>query len=78
VAMGLNFYGANPIKALFTASIIMGFIAVPLLIAIMRVTGDANIMGTRVNGRPLAILGWITTGCVCAAAVALLVSWAMG
>jgi Mn2+/Fe2+ NRAMP family transporter len=77
VAMGLNFYGANPIKALFTASIIMGFIAVPLLIAIMRVTGDAEIMGERVNGRPLAILGWITTACVCAAAVALVVSWVM-
>jgi NRAMP (natural resistance-associated macrophage protein)-like metal ion transporter len=78
IAMGLNFYGANPIKALFTASIIMGFIAVPLLIAIMRVTGDAEIMGPRVNGRPLAILGWITTGCVCAAAVALVVSWVVG
>jgi NRAMP (natural resistance-associated macrophage protein)-like metal ion transporter len=75
IAMGLNFYGANPIKALFTASIIMGFIAVPLLIAIMRVTSDASIMGDRVNGRPLSILGWITTACVCAAAVALVVSW---
>ena len=76
--MGLNFYGANPIKALFTAAVIMGFIAVPLLIAIMRVTGDAEIMGSRVNGRPLAILGWTTTACVCAAAVALVVSWVRG
>jgi len=78
IAMGLNFYGANPIKALFTAAVIMGFIAVPLLIAIMRVTGDAEIMGSRVNGRPLAILGWTTTACVCAAAVALVVSWVRG
>src|SRR5947209_6244599 len=75
IAMGLNFYGANPIKALFTASIIMGFIAVPLLIAIMRVTGDAEIMGSRVHGRPLSILGWIMTACVCAAAVAVVVGW---
>jgi NRAMP (natural resistance-associated macrophage protein)-like metal ion transporter len=78
VAMALNFYGANPIKALFTASIIMGFIAVPLLIAIMRVTGDAEIMGSRVNGRPLSILGWTTTLCVCTAAVALVVNWVRG
>jgi Mn2+/Fe2+ NRAMP family transporter len=78
IAMGLNFYGANPIKALFTASINMGFIAVPLLIAIMRVTGDATIMGDRVNGHPLAILSWMTTACVCAAAVALVVSWVRG
>jgi NRAMP (natural resistance-associated macrophage protein)-like metal ion transporter len=78
VAMALNFYGANPIKALFTAAMIMGFIAVPLLIAIMRVTSDAEIMGPRVNGLPLAILGWMTTACVCAAAVALVVSWVRG
>ena len=73
--MGLNFYDVNPIKALFIASIIMGLLAVPLLFAIMRVTGDSKMMGKRVNTRLLSLLGWMTTIFVSAAALALAFSF---
>jgi NRAMP (natural resistance-associated macrophage protein)-like metal ion transporter len=70
-----NFIGINPIRALFLAAIINGFLAPPLLVVIMLVANNRRIMGHRVNGRWSNVLGWTTTVVMFAAAVALVLTW---
>jgi Mn2+/Fe2+ NRAMP family transporter len=41
----------------------------------MCVANDASIMGERVNGRLVNLLGWTTTALMFGAAVALIVEW---
>ena len=71
----INFLGINPIRALFLAAIINGFLAPPLLVAIMLVANNRHIMGKRVNGRWANIFGWTTTVVMFVAAVALVLTW---
>src|SRR5437588_3534878 len=71
----INFVGINPIRALFLAAIINGFLAPPLLVAIMLVANNRQIMGDRVNGPWANILGWTTTVVMFVAAVALVLTW---
>jgi len=75
VGVLINFVGINPIRALFLAAIINGFLAPPLLVAIMLVANNRQIMGDRVNGRWANILGWTTTVVMFVAAVALVLTW---
>jgi NRAMP (natural resistance-associated macrophage protein)-like metal ion transporter len=75
IAIGLNFFGINPMKALVLAGIVQGFSTPPLMLLIMLMTNDRNIMGKRVNGRAINILGWITTAAIFSATIALIVSW---
>src|SRR5438445_4882806 len=71
----INFLGINPIRALFFAAIINGFLAPPMLVAIMLVANNRHIMGNRVNGRWANIFGWTTTVVMFVAAVALVLTW---
>jgi Mn2+/Fe2+ NRAMP family transporter len=75
IAIGLNFFGINPMKALVLAGIVQGFSTPPLMLLIMRMTNDPAIMGKRVNGRGINILGWITTIAIFAASAGLVISW---
>jgi len=75
VGVLINFIGINPIRALLLAAIINGFLAPPLLVAIMLVANNRHIMGNRVNGRWSNILGWTTTVVMFVAAVALVLTW---
>jgi NRAMP (natural resistance-associated macrophage protein)-like metal ion transporter len=75
VGMLINFVGINPIRALFLAAIINGFLAPPLLVVIMLIANNRRVMGERVNGRWLNILGWAATVVMFAAAVALVLTW---
>ena len=75
VGVMINFLGINPIRALFFAAIINGFLAPPLLVAIMLVANNRHIMGNRVNGRWANIFGWTTTVVMFVAAVALVLTW---
>lgn len=75
VGMLINFIGINPIKALFWTAVINGFLAPPLLVVIMMIANNKKIMGDRVNGVWLNILGWITTLAMFAAAIALVLTW---
>jgi Mn2+/Fe2+ NRAMP family transporter len=75
IAMGLNFFGINPMRALVLAGIVQGFSTPPLMLLIMRMTNNPAIMGKRVNGRAINILGWITTIAIFAASVGLVISW---
>jgi NRAMP (natural resistance-associated macrophage protein)-like metal ion transporter len=75
IGMLINFVGINPIRALFLAAIINGFLAPPLLVVIMLIANNRKVMKDRVNGRWANILGWTTTLVMFAAAVALVLTW---
>ncbi len=77
VATGLNFLGINPMKALVWAGIVQGFSTPPLMLLILRMTNDRAIMGERVNGRAINLLGWITTAAMFAATLALIATWVL-
>jgi NRAMP (natural resistance-associated macrophage protein)-like metal ion transporter len=71
----MNFLGFNPMKALVLAGIVQGFSTPPLMLLIMLMTNNRAIMGERVNGRGINILGWVTTTAIFAATVGLVITW---
>lgn len=75
LAIGMNFFGINPMKALVLAGIVQGFSTPPLMLLIMRMTNNPKIMGNRTNTRTINVLGWITTVTIFAASAGLVVSW---
>jgi Mn2+/Fe2+ NRAMP family transporter len=77
VAMGLNFLGFNPMKALVWSGVVQGFSTPPLMLLIMLMTNNRRIMGVRVNGKAINILGWITVAAIFAASIGLLATWAL-
>jgi Mn2+/Fe2+ NRAMP family transporter len=74
-ALGLNFVGINPMKALVVAGIVQGFSTPPLLLLIMLTTNDRRVMGRWVNGPAINVLGWTTTAVAFAATAALVATW---
>jgi NRAMP (natural resistance-associated macrophage protein)-like metal ion transporter len=75
VAMGMNFFGFNPMKALVFAGVVQGFSTPPLLLLIMLMTNNRAVMGDRVNSRWVNVLGWTTTAAVFAATACLVWTW---
>lgn len=75
LAVGLNLLGFNPMRALVWSGIVQGFSTPPLMLLIMLMTNDRRIMGDRVNGRWLNVLGWVTTLATFAATIGLVLSW---
>jgi NRAMP (natural resistance-associated macrophage protein)-like metal ion transporter len=78
VGMLINFVGINPIDALVWTAVINGFIAPPLMALIMLIANNRAVMGDHTNGMPINTLGWIATGLMFAAAIALVVTWGKG
>jgi NRAMP (natural resistance-associated macrophage protein)-like metal ion transporter len=77
LAMGLNFLGINPMKALVWSSIVQGISTPFLMLLVMRITNDRKIMGPWVNTKVLNVLGWLTTGAIFAIAMSFFVRWLM-
>jgi NRAMP (natural resistance-associated macrophage protein)-like metal ion transporter len=75
LAMGLNFFGFNPMKALVWAGIVQGFSTPFLMLLVMLLTNNRNVMGKWVNTRAMNMLGWTTTVFIFAALVGLIVTW---
>jgi len=75
VGLLINFIGISPIRSLFFAAVINGFLAPPLLVIIMLVARNPRVMANRINGRWINLLGWTTTLIMFAAAVALVLTW---
>jgi Mn2+/Fe2+ NRAMP family transporter len=75
LGVGMNFLGFNPMKALVLAGIVQGFSTPPLMLLIMLMTNNRAIMGQRVNGRVINILGWVTTTAIFAATLGLVITW---
>src|SRR5579864_2885999 len=62
IGLWINFTNIDPITALIYAAVINGIIAVPLLVAIMKIGSDTKILGTKTNSKISNIVGWITVG----------------
>jgi len=75
LAVGLNFLGFNPMRALVWSGIVQGFTVPPLLLLMMILTNRKQVVGARRNGRWTNALGWTTTFVTFAATGALVVSW---
>jgi NRAMP (natural resistance-associated macrophage protein)-like metal ion transporter len=75
VGIAFNYAGVNPISALFWTAVLNGFLSPPLLVVLMLVAGNRAIMGSRVNGLTLSVLGWLTTALMFAAAAGLIFTW---
>jgi NRAMP (natural resistance-associated macrophage protein)-like metal ion transporter len=75
IAMGMNFLGLNPIKALVWAGVVQGFSTPFLMLLVMRMTNSRRIMGRWVNTRALNVLGWVTTAAIFAATAGLVICW---
>ena len=73
LAMCLNFFGINPMKALVWAGIVQGFSTPFLMLLMMLITNNRKIMGPWVNNKWLNALGWTTTALMFVAAVGLVV-----
>jgi NRAMP (natural resistance-associated macrophage protein)-like metal ion transporter len=75
LAMCLNFFGINPMKALVWAGIVQGFSTPFLMLLVMLLTNDKKVMGKWVNTRTINALGWITTVFIFAALIGLVITW---
>ena len=75
IGMSINFVGINPIRALFWSAVINGFLAPPILVVIMLISNNRNIMGERINGVWVNLVGWTTTLVMFAAAIGLILTW---
>lgn len=60
IGLFINFANVDPIKALIYTAVINGIVAIPILIAIMKIANDRKILGNKVNGKTSNIIGWIT------------------
>jgi Mn2+/Fe2+ NRAMP family transporter len=68
VGSSLNFFGIDPIKALFWAAVLNGLVAAPLMVVIMIMASSPKVMGKFTIPRHLRVAGWIATVvmvCVC-------------
>jgi len=75
IAMAMNFFGMNPMRALVWAGIVQGLSTPFLMLMVMLITNKRKIMGRWVNSPYLNLLGWITTIAVSAVSLGLLASW---
>jgi Mn2+/Fe2+ NRAMP family transporter len=82
LGLALNFplvqrhFHVTPIKALFVCAIINGVAAVPIMVMVMLLAGNAKAMGRFTLGPgKLRLLGWLATAVMLAAAVGLFATW---
>jgi Mn2+/Fe2+ NRAMP family transporter len=75
IGLWINFSSIDPIKALVYTAIINGIVAVPILIAIMRIANDRRILKDRVNGTMSNIIGWATVIIMGISVVIMFATW---
>jgi NRAMP (natural resistance-associated macrophage protein)-like metal ion transporter len=75
IGAAMNFLGFNPMKALVWAGVVQGFSTPPLLLLIILMTNNRTIMGDKVNGRAMNIVGGVTIAAIFAASAGLVASW---
>ncbi len=72
VGMEINFPGIGALAALYWSSVINGFIAPLLLIALMLLSNDERVLPGATNGLSLNLLGWAAVVALILAAAALI------
>jgi len=76
IGLGLTLIGLDPIKTLILAAVVNGFVAVPLVLLLLRLSSDRAIMGEHASGRLSRAMLGLTFTVMSACAVALVVSLA--
>jgi len=76
--VGINFMPIDPIKALYWSAVLNGLIAVPVMAIMMLVASSPRIMGKLPISPRLRVLGWLCTGVMAAAAIAMIASAFVG
>jgi len=72
VGMLMNFTPLDPIKALYWSAVINGIVAVPVMAAMMWLSGSAKVMGTFAVTGPARLLGWLATAVMASAVIAMI------
>jgi NRAMP (natural resistance-associated macrophage protein)-like metal ion transporter len=57
----LNFFGLDPIRALFLSAVFNGIVAVPLMFLVMFMSGNRKVVGQFPLPRYLRLTGWVAT-----------------
>jgi NRAMP (natural resistance-associated macrophage protein)-like metal ion transporter len=71
LGVALTFAGFDAIKLLFTAAVINGVLAPPLILIVLLLTRDRGVMGDAVNSPLMALCGWTALAVMVFAAVGL-------
>jgi NRAMP (natural resistance-associated macrophage protein)-like metal ion transporter len=71
VGTALCFTSIDPIQALFWSAVVNGVIAVPVMVVVMLLATRSAVMGTLVISRRLRVLGWLCTGVMALAVLAM-------
>jgi Mn2+/Fe2+ NRAMP family transporter len=61
LGVALDWFGLNPMKALFWSAVLNGVAAVPIMVAMMVVAHRREIMGRFTERLPVMIFGWAAT-----------------
>jgi len=78
IGMSLDWFGINPISALYYSAALNGLVAPPLMALVIMIANRKDIMGQFVNSRASNILGWMIVMIMALAGLTLIVSLAMG
>jgi NRAMP (natural resistance-associated macrophage protein)-like metal ion transporter len=73
--VGINFMPIDPIRALYWSAVLNGVIAVPVMAIMMLVASSPRIMGDLTIAPRLRALGWLCTGVMAAATIAMFASF---
>jgi NRAMP (natural resistance-associated macrophage protein)-like metal ion transporter len=71
LGVAISLSGVNAIKVLLVAAILNGIVSVPIMVILMIMVADPAVMGTFVARRRLKTLGWLATGVMAAAVLAM-------
>jgi NRAMP (natural resistance-associated macrophage protein)-like metal ion transporter len=75
IGVALNFTEIDPVKALIWSAVINGVISVPIMAVMMLMAARPEIMGPFTARRRLKNLGWLATGVMALAVVAMLLAF---
>jgi Mn2+/Fe2+ NRAMP family transporter len=75
VGLLLNFIGVDPIKALVYTAVINGFVAVPVILVLIKISGNKKIMGEHASSAWSKVFSWVAFAGMAAAALLTVVLW---
>ena len=71
IGTALCFTNIDPIRALYWSAVVNGVISVPIMVVVMMLAVRPAVMGKLVISRRLRVLGWLCTGVMAAAVLAM-------
>ena len=74
----LNVSGVGPMAALFWTAVLNGFLAPPLLVVILLIANNKAVMGERVSGLAMNVVGRLTALVMFGAVAGLVLTWGKG